>query len=247
MNREQRVEKFNKLMSQQIGTNPQSVPLNLRQLGINLIFEELAETASASGAEETFLKLCLNFIDKKLPGFKKMSMKQETDKLSIENVFNIELLSNKIQDSVSGDGVDPVLQLDGLCDVQYTLSWAINVYGQKAHFEPAFIETCRSNDSKACTSIEEAEQTKAHWEAKDGDQRYVEPNNVDGVTYYIVKRKSDGKVTKSINYSPANFEQFFAPIVPVVTKKCDPYCTYSKSMDQPYPRLCVYCKTPEKN
>ena len=28
---------------------------------------------------------------------------------------------------------------------------------------------------------------------------------------------------------------------------CDPYCTYSRAMNQPRPRLCVKCKKPETN
>ncbi len=210
MSREERVEFFNKLMNQPIGTDPKLVPLELRKLGIKIIFEELAELANASGVPLAFNKCC----EKQL---------KET---------------KAEEDSVSGDGVDPVLQLDGACDVQYTLSWVINVFGLKEHFEDAYIETCKSNNSKACTSMEEAQRTKEYWEKKDGDERVIEPNVVDGVMYYIVKRL-DGKVTKSVDYIPANFAQFFNK------KKCEKSCMYSKSMNQPFPRLCVKCNNPE--
>ena len=37
------------------------------------------------------------------------------------------------------------------------------------------------------------------------------------------------------------------PIDSVSNSGCDPYCTYSRAMNQPRPRLCVKCKKPETN
>ena len=183
MNREEKVAVFNKIMGQPVGIDPKSVPLKLRQLAIRLIFEELRELAEASGVKQTFVLLC-NPVSEK--GF--------------------------TASEVDGDVKDQVLQLDGLADVQYTLSWAVNVLGYPEVFQAAFEEACRSNDSKACTTPEEAEQTKAYWENENnpeaGGEHFIDPVVTDGITYYVVKRKSDEKVRKSISYSPANFAQF---------------------------------------
>lgn len=117
--------------------------------------------------------------------------------------------------------IDQVLQLDGLCDVQYTTSWAVNMLGHSAHFPEAFKEVCRSNNSKACPTIEDAEKTKAYWENSEtpegGEEHYIDEVSIataDSIlTCYVVKRQSDGKVRKALTYSPANFEQFIKDLV----------------------------------
>ena len=91
---------------------------------------------------------------------------------------------------------------DALADLQYVLSGAILEFGLKEKFNTLFDEVQRSNMSKACTSQQEALATLSHYKQKDGTEgRYEEVNGK-----YIVYRKEDNKVLKSVGYSPASLE-----------------------------------------
>ena len=97
---------------------------------------------------------------------------------------------------------DIVEVADALCDIQYVLSGAVLEFGLKDKFNDLFEEVQRSNMSKACKSIEEAEATIKHYkETKDVDSYYKE---VDGL--FLVFRTEDNKTLKSINYSPADLK-----------------------------------------
>lgn len=91
---------------------------------------------------------------------------------------------------------------DALCDIQYVLSGAILEFGLKDKFSELFDEVQRSNMSKACKSVEEAEATIKHYFEKDGTESYFK--EVDGL--FLVFRKADDKTLKSINYSPADLK-----------------------------------------
>jgi predicted HAD superfamily Cof-like phosphohydrolase len=91
---------------------------------------------------------------------------------------------------------------DALCDIQYVLSGAILEFGLGEKFRDLFDEVQRSNMSKSCHSMEEAEATVQYYrEARGQDCYYKE---VDG--HYLVYRKQDNKTLKSINYSPADLK-----------------------------------------
>jgi len=91
---------------------------------------------------------------------------------------------------------------DALCDIQYVLSGAILEFGMKDKFSELFDEVQRSNMSKACKSVEEAEATMKHYFEKDGTESYYK--EVDGL--FLVFRKGDDKTLKSVNYSPADLK-----------------------------------------
>lgn len=91
---------------------------------------------------------------------------------------------------------------DALCDIQYVLSGAILEFGLKDKFSDLFDEVQRSNMSKACKSVEEAEATMEHYLQKDGTESYFK--EVDGL--FLVFRKGDDKTLKSVNYSPADLK-----------------------------------------
>lgn len=91
---------------------------------------------------------------------------------------------------------------DALADLQYVLSGAILEFGLKEKFNTLFDEVQRSNMSKACATQQEALATLSHYKQKDGTEgRYEEVNGK-----YIVYRKVDNKVLKSVGYSPASLE-----------------------------------------
>ncbi|MFN4146056.1 MAG: hypothetical protein ACK4GN_09550 [Runella sp.] len=91
---------------------------------------------------------------------------------------------------------------DALADIQYVLSGAVLEFGLGDRFRALFDEVQRSNMSKACRNLEEAEATVAHFKAKDVDCYFKEDNGK-----YLVYRTSDHKTLKSIFYSPANLER----------------------------------------
>ena len=95
---------------------------------------------------------------------------------------------------------DIVEVADALCDIQYVLSGAILEFGLGEKFEALFNEVQRSNMSKACNSVDEAEATIEHYQRKDGTECYY--REIEGK--WLVYRKSDNKTLKSINYSPAD-------------------------------------------
>jgi predicted HAD superfamily Cof-like phosphohydrolase len=101
------------------------------------------------------------------------------------------------------DNNDLIEAADALADLQYVLSGAILELGLGAKFKQVFDEVQRSNMSKTCKSIEEAHATqKFYKETKDTDSYILEKEG-----QWLVYRKEDGKVLKSINYLPANIQK----------------------------------------
>jgi predicted HAD superfamily Cof-like phosphohydrolase len=89
---------------------------------------------------------------------------------------------------------------DAFCDLQYVLSGAILEFGLGEKFKDLFDEVQRSNMSKSCATLEEAEQTQVHYKATKGVESVVELSE----DHYLVYRAEDRKTLKSIHYSPAD-------------------------------------------
>jgi predicted HAD superfamily Cof-like phosphohydrolase len=89
---------------------------------------------------------------------------------------------------------------DALCDLQYVLAGAILEFGLGEKFKELFDEVHRSNMSKACKSVEEANLTIDHYKNTASTESYHK--EIDGL--YLVYRTADNKTLKSINYSPAD-------------------------------------------
>ena len=106
----------------------------------------------------------------------------------------------ELQEAVENN--DLVEVADALCDLQYVLAGAVLEFGLGNKFKTLFDEVHRSNMSKACKTITEAEQTIAHYKQKDNVEAYFK--EVEGL--YLVYRKGDDKTLKSVNYSPANIK-----------------------------------------
>ncbi len=101
---------------------------------------------------------------------------------------------------------DLVEVADALADIQYVLSGAILEFGLGGKFKTLFDEVQRSNMSKTCKTMEEAEATRRHYQQKDGTESYIEES--DG--HFLVYRKEDNKTLKSVNYSPADLKSILA-------------------------------------
>ena len=96
---------------------------------------------------------------------------------------------------------------DALGDIQYVLSGAVLEFGLADHFAAIFDEIQRSNMSKTCQTIEEAEMTALHYHSsKDYETKIVHKGEV-----LLVYRLPDYKVLKSINYSEADLGKIITP------------------------------------
>jgi predicted HAD superfamily Cof-like phosphohydrolase len=107
---------------------------------------------------------------------------------------------NELKEAIENN--DLVEIADALADLQYVLSGAVLEFGLGDKFVELFNEVQRSNMSKACNSELEAQATLEHYKQKDGTEGYYKENN----GKWLVYRKEDDKVLKSVNYSPADLK-----------------------------------------
>ena len=106
----------------------------------------------------------------------------------------------ELQDAIADNNLVEIA--DALCDIQYVLAGAILEFGLGDKFKALFDEVHRSNMSKACNTIEEANQTIAHYLQKDGSEAHFKEEE----DKFLVFRTADNKTLKSINYSPADLK-----------------------------------------
>lgn len=115
--------------------------------------------------------------------------------------LRVRLLAEELDELKEAIAANDLVEIaDALCDLQYVLSGAVLEFGLGEKFVDLFNEVQRSNMSKACQSLEEAVYTVKFYHDKDGTEAEIKEEN--GV--WKVFRKSDNKVLKSINYSPAD-------------------------------------------
>ena len=107
---------------------------------------------------------------------------------------------NELQQAIIDN--DLVEVADALCDIQYVLAGAILEFGLQEKFADLFDEVQRSNMSKACQSLEDAEATIEQY-ARQGTAAYYKKQD----DKYLVYRKEDNKTLKSIKYSPADLKK----------------------------------------
>ncbi len=98
---------------------------------------------------------------------------------------------------------DIVEVADAFCDLQYVLSGAILEFGLGSKFKALFEEVQRSNMSKTCKSMEEALRTQQYYRTQRGIESHIIQRNGE----FLVYRTEDGKVLKSVNYSPAEISK----------------------------------------
>ena len=126
--------------------------------------------------------------DEKLINFVVDFIKEETQELE-------EAIENR----------DIVEILDGICDLLYVaIGNATMVFGLKDKLMAAFEEVQASNMSKTCETYEVANQTI---QARIPEHGPCYTKQVEDV--WIVYRKSDDKVMKSIEYFRPDLKQFF--------------------------------------
>ncbi|PIB34827.1 hypothetical protein BFP72_05120 [Reichenbachiella sp. 5M10] len=117
--------------------------------------------------------------------------------------LRVELISEELKELEQAiKDKDMVEIADALCDIQYVLSGAVLEFGLGHKFVELFDEVQRSNMSKACKTMEEAQATVLHYRENKGTESYIKEE--DGL--YLVYRKEDDKTLKSIDYSPADLK-----------------------------------------
>ena len=117
--------------------------------------------------------------------------------------LRVELISEELKELEEAIKDNDLVEVaDALCDIQYVLSGAILEFGMGEKFKTLFDEVQRSNMSKACKTMDEAEATVKHYKENKDTDSYIK--EVDGL--YLVYRTEDNKTLKSINYSPADLK-----------------------------------------
>jgi len=118
--------------------------------------------------------------------------------------LRVSLLEEEVQELADAIQDNDLVEIaDALADIQYVLSGAVHEFGMGPIFQTLFDEVQRSNMSKACATMEEAERTQEHYRATKGVESTVE--EVDG--QFLVFREGDRKVLKSVEYSPASLKE----------------------------------------
>ncbi len=137
----------------------------------------------------------------------------ETFKLPIEEnavipgkercTLRINLIEEELRELKEAIEANDLVEVaDAFCDIQYVLSGAILEFGLADQFKTLFDEVQRSNMSKTCKTMEEALATQKHYQETKGTISHIEESNGE----YLVYRTEDGKVLKSVNYSPADIQ-----------------------------------------
>ena len=117
--------------------------------------------------------------------------------------LRVALISEELDELVAAIEDNDIVEVaDALCDIQYVLSGAVLEFGLGEKFRDLFDEVQRSNMSKSCASVEEAEATVKHYKENKGMDCYYQ--EIDG--HFLVYRTEDNKTLKSINYSPADLK-----------------------------------------
>ena len=116
--------------------------------------------------------------------------------------LRVELITEELKELKEAiENNDLIEVADALCDLQYVLIGAVLEFGLGDKFKELFDEVQRSNMSKACLTMEEAEATVKHYNQKGFESYYKK----DGERY-LVYRTSDNKTLKNIKYSPADLK-----------------------------------------
>ena len=131
---------------------------------------------------------------------------------------NARLLTDNYKDNIIKEEnliVNRKETLDAFCDIQYVLSGSVLALGYGDIFNEAFDAVHMSNMSKSCRTYEEVEATQKHY-SNLGIMTTTEKVEVGENTRYLIKRLSDGKVLKNINYHAVN--QYLTALICEKTK-----------------------------
>jgi predicted HAD superfamily Cof-like phosphohydrolase len=123
--------------------------------------------------------------------------------------LRISLIDEEVEELKEAIKTNDIIEMrDAIGDILYVVYGAGQTFGFDCDSD--FTTIHDSNMSKLCKDEEEAKATVAKYENnfKNGNSRYDSPYyyHNEEKDIWIVKNKSTGKVLKSINYTPVNFE-----------------------------------------
>jgi len=135
--------------------------------------------------------------------FKHPILEQATIPSKERSQLRIDLIAEELKELQEAVNDNNMVEIaDALCDLQYVLAGAVLEFGLADKFKTLFDEVHRSNMSKACKTIDEANDTIAHYKTNSNVDAYHK--EIDGL--FLVYRNGDHKTLKSINYSPADLK-----------------------------------------
>jgi predicted HAD superfamily Cof-like phosphohydrolase len=145
---------------------------------------------------------CLNQVAEFHNTFKHPILAQPAIPSAQRAQLRVDLIAEELKEFSEAIAAGDIVEVaDALCDIQYVLSGAVLEFGLKDKFKELFDEVQRSNMSKACHSLAEAEATVSHYAEKGTEAYFVEENSK-----FLVYRKQDNKTLKNINYSAADLK-----------------------------------------
>lgn len=179
------VEDFMTTFEQKVRKNPEIPTKEECEFRLELCTEELIEVAEACGSD------VLSAYGRKL-----FHKSQE--------------IHYKVENGRESIKPDLVKLFDGLEDSQYVLDGFKITCGLQNISEEGQLEVHTSNMSKVCVGLKDLEDTLLKYE-KEGI--VVEGQGIGQTMMYLVRRNTDKKVLKSINYKPANLSRILLPQV----------------------------------
>jgi len=185
MNEQKRISDWLTTAGVEAPINPQFPENDKFQLALGLVLEELTEAAE-SGSDEELLTFAL-------------TMKETAGKII-----------NSLEENERGRKEGNLDELRDACaDMRVVMGNLIHFAGIKDKFNEDFNEVMDSNFSKFCSTEEQAK------ESVDAYAAGTHPNKMGEVIecysekvgdYWIIKRKKDNKVLKSIGFVEPNFK-----------------------------------------
>jgi len=185
----EKVEEFAKNFNVPIYNSLEEVPVERKILRLKMHFEELTELAEALGLQGTLMGFAINYTKNSIVDDEYEL--RDLDSEFFENFDTYRILKSEV--------------LDALGDIEYINNGSVLEFGLKKCYNEAFSDIHESNMSKLCTSESEAAQTVLEYE-KYGTETYFKQNS-EGK--FVVYRKLDDKILKSINYKPFDSKKYF--------------------------------------
>jgi len=190
--------------------NGKSTLERVQQLKSKLIKEQQYENAALLRDIEKCLETSVPFIDE-VEEFNKTFGKPVNYEPTIperkEWMFVYDFIREELEEYKEAcEKGDIVEILDALCDITYvSLANGALLHGLKNKILPAYAEVQASNMSKACQTEEDAIATTKSEALRIGEETYYEQVG----DKWVIYRKSDKKVLKSLKYFRPNLKQFF--------------------------------------
>ncbi len=182
-NKIKQVELFQKTFGDIVAELGEIPSVEKRKLRLKLIFEELSELAEAYGLEETMCDICEGYVTSSWTEFN----------------GNLPFITNGPIDT---ETFNPEEALDATCDLLVVTYGAACINGHSFIIDEAFDETMRSNMSKICNTLDEAQASVAKYHKEGVDTEPVKT----GENQWTIYNKVTRKILKGINFFKPDYK-----------------------------------------